>query len=81
MIFTVTVASDVKCTVLRFCKKTVRGTLKINEASNQKIVFDKKYLNNIAIKNVFISYDRKMTRLVIKIAKLSKNDSRSNGHT
>ena len=56
-----------------FVKKTVRRTLKINEASNQKIVFDKRYLNNIAIKSVFISYDRKMTRLVIKIAKLSKN--------
>ena len=63
-----------------FLKKTDRQTLKINEASDQKTVFDKKYVNKIIHKKVFISYDRKMTRLVIKIAKLSKNDMRSNSH-
>ena len=63
-----------------FKKKTDRQTLKINEASDQKTVFDKKYLNKIIHKKVFISYDRKMTVLVIINVKLSKNDTRSNGH-
>ena len=63
-----------------FLKKTDRQTLKINEASDQKTVFDKKYVNKIIHKKVLISYDRKMTILVIINVKLSKNDTRSNGH-
>ena len=52
-----------------------KRTLKINEASNQKTVFDKKYQNIIAHKKVFIKYDRKMTILVINCQKMVRSQT------